>query len=148
MNYDVGWDANNVSAAEAAHNAELANEVSSVGFDVPALDELRSRHQLERRARRTWLRRPSASLPPPAPPRRRPTPGRRRVRVRRRCHRRRAREQSTRGARGDPDGDPDPDGRHVSAEAHARIGDKDPGKLSGLGQQHAALPNVEGEACR
>jgi hypothetical protein len=45
-------------AAEAEYNAELAREVSSPDFDVPTLDELRSRHQLERRARRTWLRRP------------------------------------------------------------------------------------------
>ena len=134
--------------AEANHCAELADELTDADFEPPTLEELRRRHQSERRALRTWLRRP-APVPASFVARRGHTQRRpRRERVRRRRDCRRARSARVRGARGDPDGDADPDGRLVAAEAHARVGDKSLGELIGHGQPRAAFPNKGGEACR
>ena len=134
--------------ALAQHNAELAMETSPADFEPRTLDELQRRHHSERRALRSALRQPSPGLASLVARRRHTQRHPRRERVRRRCTCRRARSAGVRSARGDPDGEPDPDGRHVSAEAHAGVGDKSLGQLIGHGQRYAALPDVGGESRR
>lgn len=138
-----------LAAAEAAHNEELAAELAmtpdDVDFEPPTLDELRHRHQRERRALRTWLRSPSPRPAPPVASGRRTKERHHRGGVRRRRSRRRAASSTVRSARGDPDGDPDPDGPHRAAEAHAQVGDKSLGELIGHAQQRDAFSNEEGQ---
>lgn len=139
-----------LAAAEAAHNEELAVELAmadDVDFEPPTLDELRHRHQRERRALRTWLRQPSPRPAPPVAGGRRTKQRHHRVGVRRRRSRRRTASSTVRSARGDPDGDPDPDGSGALAEAHAQVGDKSLGELIGHAQQRDAFSNWEGEVC-
>jgi hypothetical protein len=133
--------------AEADHCTDLAKDLTDSDFEPPALDELRRRHQRERRALRTWLRQPSPRPAPPVAGGCRTNERHLRGGVRRRRSRRRAASSAVRSARGDPDGDPDPDGPHCTAEGHAHVWHKSLGELIGHAQQRDASSKGEGEVC-
>jgi protein gp37 len=111
--------------AEAAHHAELAAELTDVDFEPVAESELRRRFHREGRARRTWLRVPTAP--------RAKVPFRRRA-LSRRCpssrpracrrHRERPRVSPRRCARGDTDDGDGPEARRPAGEDALRIRDK------------------------